>query len=60
MNKQKVNSKVKVDKETMKQANFSFMIALALLLILLSVTIIKIGNSGLFEYIKASIGKMFS
>lgn len=48
----------KLDKDTMKQANTMFMVIIIILFLLLSVTVIKIGNQNLFDYIKASLGNL--
>ncbi len=48
----------KLDKVTMYQANVMFMIIIIILFLLLSVTVIKIGDQSLFDYIKASLGDL--
>lgn len=59
MAKTRVGRPSKIDKDTMKVANISFMIVVIVLLILLSVAALSIISPELYESLKASVINLF-
>jgi len=59
MAKSKVGRPSKLDKETMKAANISFIIVIVILLLLLSLTALTIINPDIYDALKASIANLF-
>lgn len=59
MAKTRVGRPSKIDKDTMKVANISFMIVIIVLLILLSVAALSIISPELYESLKASVINLF-
>lgn len=59
MAKSKVGRPSKLDKETMKAANISFIIVIVILLLLLSLTALTIINPDVYDALKASIVNLF-
>lgn len=57
--KTRVGRPSKIDKDTMKVANISFMIVIIVLLILLSVAALSIISPELYESLKASVINLF-
>lgn len=59
MAKTRVGRPSKIDKDTMKVANISFMIVIIVLLILLSVAALSIISPELYESLKGSVINLF-
>lgn len=59
MAKNKVGRPSKLDKDTMKAANISFVIIVIILLLLLSLAALSIINPSTYEALKASIANLF-
>lgn len=59
MAKSKVGRPSKIDKDTMKAANISFIIVVAILLLLLSLTVLTIISPETYNALKASIANLF-
>ena len=60
MAKGKVGRPSKLDKDTMKEANISFIIIIIILLILLSVATLAVINPEIYNALKASIINLFN
>ena len=60
MAKGKVGRPSKLDKDTMKEANISFIIIIIILLILLSVATLTVINPEIYNALKASIINLFN
>lgn len=59
MAKSKVGRPSKIDKDTMKAANISFIIVVVILLLLLSLTALTIISPETYNALKASIANLF-
>lgn len=59
MAKSKVGRPSKIDKDTMKAANISFIIVVSILLLLLSLTVLTIISPETYNALKASIANLF-
>lgn len=59
MAKSKVGRPSKIDKDTMKAANISFIIVIVILLLLLSLTVLTIISPDTYDALKASIVNLF-
>lgn len=59
MAKKKVGRPSKIDKDTMKAANVSFMVIVVILLALLSVAALSVMKPSVYEALKASVFNLF-
>ena len=60
MSKNKIGRPSKIDKDTMKTANISFIIIIIIFIILLSFGVMTFFNPDMIGYIKASIANLFN
>lgn len=56
----KVGRPSKIDKDTMKTANISFIIILIILILLLSLAVLTVINPSIYDSLKASLIKLFN